>query len=154
MNEKSRRPFDDPLAEHLAWLMDSSIGIGPISIGLDGLIGLIPGLGDVVTSIVSALIVLRALQRGVHHAAIIRMLLNIGIDTLLGSVPIVGDAFDFAYKSNIRNLEIYKQSLSGDRKPLKDWGFIILVVLILLAMIILPILGLIYLGHAITSWLR
>jgi len=134
--------------------MDSSIGIGPISIGLDGLIGLIPGFGDIAGSIISALIVLRALQRGVHHAAIIRMVVNIAIDSLLGSLPIIGDAFDFAFKANIRNLEIYKQSLSGDRQPLRDWGFIILVVVILLAITVLPILGLIYLTHAFTSWLR
>lgn len=150
---KDRR-FDDELAEQIAWLMDSSIRIGPISIGLDGLIGLIPGLGDVVTNLISSLIIVRAMQHGVHKAAILRMLLNLGIDTAVGSVPVVGDFFDFAFKANTKNIQIYRQSLSGERKPHRDWLFIALVVAFLLAMIVLPILGLIYLTQLIFSSLR
>ena len=153
--EESRsRRFDDELAEQLAWLMDSSIGIGSFSIGLDGLIGLIPGLGDVLTNVISAFIVIRAMQHGVHKAAILRMLLNLGIDTVVGSVPVVGDFFDFAYKANTKNIRIYRESLSGDRKPLRDWLFITGVISALLAMIALPILGLIYLIRIIFSWLQ
>jgi len=137
--------FDDPVSEYLAWLMDSSIQIGPISIGLDGLIGMIPGFGDVATNIVSALIIVRAMQHGVHRAAILRMLLNLGIDTLLGFVPIAGDLFDFTYKANVRNVQIYREAMSGTRKPIRDWAFIAMVALFLIAMIVLPILGLIYL---------
>ena len=147
------REFNDRVSEYLAWLMDSSIGIGPVSIGLDGLIGLIPGVGDVATSIVGALIILRAWLHGVHRAAILRMLLNVIFDTLLGSIPVVGDFFDFAFKSNIRNMQIYRESMSGMRNPNKDWAFIVVVVLILLALMILPILGLIYLGKLLASQL-
>jgi hypothetical protein len=125
--------------------MDSSIQIGPISIGLDGLVGMIPGFGDVATNIVSALIIIRAMQNGVHRAAILRMVLNLGIDTLLGSVPVAGDVFDFAFKANMRNVQIYRESMSGTRKPARDWVFIALVTLLLIALIVLPILGLIYL---------
>ena len=134
--------------------MDSSIHIGPVSIGLDGLIGLIPGLGDVVTNIVSGLIIMRALQHGVHRAAILRMLLNLGIDTAVGSIPVVGDFFDFAYKANTRNIQIYRESLSGERKPLRDSLFIALVIAALVAMVVLPVLGLIYLTQLISSSLR
>ena len=148
------RRFDDELARKIAWLMDSSIRIGPISFGLDGLIGLIPGLGDVVTNILSAVIVVRAMQHGVHKAAILRMLLNLGIDTAVGSVPVAGDFFDFAFKANTRNIQIYRQSLSGERKPLRDWLFVTLVIAFLAAMIVLPLLGLIYLTQLIFSWLR
>ena len=148
------RPFDDLLSEQIAWLMDSAIQIGPISIGLDGLIGLIPGFGDVLTNVFSALIVLRAMQHGVHRAAILRMLLNLGIDTAVGSVPIVGDFFDFAFKANTKNMRIYRESLSGERKPLRDWFFVAVVIAVLAAMIVLPILGLIYLVQIISSWLR
>jgi hypothetical protein len=149
--ETEKAAFNDRLSEYLAWLMDSSIGIGPVSIGLDGLIGLIPGLGDVATSIVSALIILRAMQHGVHRAAILRMLLNVGFDTLLGAVPLAGDLFDFAFKSNIRNLQIYRESMSGTRNPSRDWVFIVMVVFVLVVLMILPILGLIYLVKLITS---
>ena len=152
--ERSKSRFDDELAEQVAWLMDSAIHIGPFSFGLDGLIGLIPGLGDVVTNIMSALIIMRAMQHGVHKAAILRMLLNLGLDTAVGSVPVVGDFFDFAYKANTKNLRIYRESLGGERKPHRDWGFIILVSAFLLAMIVLPVLGLIYLAQLIFSSLQ
>jgi hypothetical protein len=143
--------FNDSLSEYLGWLMDSSIQIGPVSIGLDGLIGLIPGLGDVASSIVSGLIVLRAVLNGVHRAAILRMLLNLGFDTLVGSIPLAGDIFDFAFKANIRNLQIYRESMNGSRDHSKDWAFIAIVVAVLLALTILPVLGLIYLVHLMTS---
>jgi hypothetical protein len=143
--------YNDRLSEYLAWLMDSSIQIGPVSFGLDGLVGLIPGIGDVATSIVSGLIILRAIHHGVHRAAILRMLLNVGFDTLLGAVPLAGDLFDFAFKSNIRNMQIYRESMSGTRNPNKDWAFIVLVVFVLVVLMILPILGLIYLVRFVTS---
>jgi hypothetical protein len=148
------RRFDDELAEQIAWLMDSSIRIGPFSIGLDGLIGLIPGLGDVVTNALSSIIVVRAMQHGADRSAILRMLVNMGVDTAVGSIPVVGDVFDFAYKANTKNLRIYRESLSGTRKPLRDWGFIVMVVAILLAMIVLPVLGLIFLVQLVISWLQ
>jgi hypothetical protein len=144
------REFNDPLSEYLAWLMDSSIGIGSVSIGLDGIIGLIPGIGDVATGIVSALIIFRAWLHGVHRAAIFRMMLNVIFDTLLGSIPIVGDFFDFAFKSNIRNMQIYRESMRGTRNPNKDWAFIVGVVLVLIALMILPILGLVYIVRLMT----
>jgi hypothetical protein len=151
-SSKSREPnyyreskFDDPEAEHLAWLMDSSIGLGRFSIGLDAIIGLIPGLGDVLTSLIGSWIVLRAMQAGVHRAAILRMVANLGLDALVGIVPIVGDMFDMAYKANMKNMKIYREAMSGTRAPLKDWGFVAVVVVILLLMLVLPILGIIFL---------
>jgi len=149
--ETEKTAFNDRLSEYLAWLMDSSIQIGPVSFGLDALIGVIPGLGDVTTSIVSALIVLRAVQNGVHRVAIMRMLLNLGFDTLLGMIPLAGDIFDLTFKSNVRNLQIYREAMSGMRNPRKDWAFIAVVVAVLLALMILPILGLIYLVKLIAS---
>ena len=143
------RPFEDPFSEQLAWLMDSSIGVRRYSIGLDALVGLIPGLGDVLTTMVSVLIVGRALQNGVHRSAILRMLLNLGIDTAVGSVPVIGDLFDFAYKANMKNMQIYRESMSGTRAPLKDWAFIALVSVILLLMVLLPLVGLIL----VTQWI-
>jgi len=135
-------PFDDPVSEQLAWLLDSSIGIGPINIGLDGIIGLIPGLGDVITDLMGMLIVVRAMKNGVHRAAILRMVANLAIDTLVGAIPVVGDLFDFAFKANMKNIQIYRESLSGSREPLKDWGFVILVGAILLVLLLVPLVSL------------
>jgi hypothetical protein len=138
-------PQEDPLLEWLAWLMDESIKLGPYKIGIDGFLGLIPGLGDLTGGAVSAVMIARAMQYGVPKSAIMRMVINVGIDSMLGSVPLVGDLFDFVYKSNTRNLEIYRESLRGDRQPVRDWAFVVLVAVLLLAFITLPILGLVYL---------
>jgi len=86
--------------------MDESIRLGPWSIGLDGLLGLIPGFGDMAGAVVSAVIILRAMQSRIARSAIVRMVLNVATDSVVGSVPFLGDIFDFAYKSNVRNVEI------------------------------------------------
>jgi hypothetical protein len=109
---------------HLAYLMDGAIEIGPWSFGLDPLIGLVPGFGDLIGALISLLIVGRAVQAGVPRIAIARMIANIAIDTLVGSIPVFGDAFDFAYKSNLKNLRIYEESLySGNTATARHWGF-------------------------------
>jgi Domain of unknown function (DUF4112) len=143
---KKNRWNDDELLEWLAWLMDESIAIGPWKIGLDGLVGLIPGVGDMAGAAVSAVIILGAAQRGIPRSAVIRMVINVAFDALLGSLPVVGDIFDFAYKSNIRNVQIYRESMVGERRAVKDWAFITLVALVLFVIISLPLVGLIFLG--------
>lgn len=144
-----RRPREyipeDPLIEWLAWLMDESIRLGPLAVGLDGILGLIPGIGDMAGSAVSAVIILRAMRSGIPKSAVIRMVLNVALDTLAGTVPLFGDIFDFAFKSNMYNLRIYREALSGDREPMKDWLFISVVTLVLLAIIVAPFVGLILL---------
>ncbi len=119
-----RLPARDPFAEKLAWLMDSMIPIGRWSIGIDGILGLIPGLGDIAGALIGMLIVLRAVQAGIPRVAIARMMTNIAIDTLVGSIPIFGDAFDFVFKSNIKNLRIYEDALArGKNATARHWGF-------------------------------
>src|SRR5262249_43268828 len=143
-----RRPREyreeDPLIEWLAWLMDESIRIGPWAVGLDGFVGLIPGFGDMAGSVVSALIIARAMQSGIPKSAVIRMVINVALDSLVGAIPFLGDIFDFAFKSNTYNLKIYREALRQDRQPIRDWLFIVFVALILIAIVVLPILGLLY----------
>src|SRR6185369_7597930 len=111
-----RLPANDRWMEQLAQLMDGAIPIGPWKIGLDPLLGLVPGIGDVIGALISMVIVVRAVQMGIPRVAIARMMANIAIDTLIGSIPVVGDAFDFAYKSNFKNLRIYEQALYDRRR--------------------------------------
>jgi len=144
---KKNPPNDDALLEWLAWLMDESIAIGPWKIGLDGLVGLIPGIGDMAGAAVSAVIILGAAQRGIARSAVVRMVINVAIDAFVGSLPLFGDIFDFAYKSNMRNIQIYREALRGERRAIKDWAFIVLVVLVLLVIFLLPLIGLIFLGR-------
>jgi Domain of unknown function (DUF4112) len=85
-------------------------------IGWDGLIGLVPGVGDAVTTLVSLYIVLEARRLGLPIAKLGRMGLNVGVDALLGAVPLVGDLFDVAWKANRRNLKLVLQHLDDARR--------------------------------------
>jgi hypothetical protein len=140
---------EDPFIEWLAWLMDESIRVGPWSIGIDPLLGFIPGLGDMAGAAVSALLISRAMKQGIAKSAVMRMVLNVAIDSLLGAVPFVGDIFDFAYKSNIRNLEIYREALRGDREPVRDWFFVVFITIVTLVVLAIPLIGIFDLGKLI-----
>lgn len=97
----------------LARLMDSSFGIPGTRwrIGLDPLVGLIPGVGDAVGLGASLWIVTEARRLGVPGPAIARMLWNVGLDAVIGTVPVLGDLFDAGYKANQKNLDIIEQAL-------------------------------------------
>lgn len=80
--------------------------------GLDGLIGLIPGIGDAVTGGMALYILLQARRLHLPRHVQARMLANIGIDALVGSVPVLGDVFDIAFKANRRNLDLLRRHLA------------------------------------------
>jgi hypothetical protein len=82
-----------------------------IPFGLDSVVGLIPVLGDIVTAVMGAYMVWEARNLGMSRFQLIRMAANVGIDTALGAVPLVGDAFDFIWRSNSKNLRIIKKHL-------------------------------------------
>lgn len=83
--------------------------------GFDGIIGLIPGFGDLVSSGVSSVIVYQAIQRKVPFYILLAMIANIIIDTAVGAIPVLGDVFDFFWKSNKKNLYLLEH-YSTDRK--------------------------------------
>lgn len=88
----------------LTWLLDNSIQLpGGLKIGLDGLIGLIPGVGDVVGGGLSTWILYQAYKQGVPKTVLARMVVNIFIDTVIGFIPLIGDLFDFIWKANAKN---------------------------------------------------
>jgi hypothetical protein len=129
-----RLPARDPLIVHLAYLMDGVIPIGRWSFGIDPLLGLIPGIGDLIGALISMVIVMRAVQAGIPRIAVARMMANITVDTLVGSIPLLGDAFDFAYKSNLKNLRIYEECLMDRRAAtVRNWGFFIVLALVAVA---------------------
>ena len=137
-------PRRDPLIEQLAHLMDGAIPIGRWSIGLDPLLGLLPGFGDLIGALISMVIVARAVQAGIPRVAVARMTANIAIDTLIGSIPVFGDVFDFAYKANTQNLRIYEEALRDRRTATaRHWGFFITVFAIALVGLAGIVLGLI-----------
>ena len=96
--------------QRLARFMDSSIRLpGGYRIGWDGIIGLIPGFGDVVGLGVSAWIVFGAARLGASRATLARMAANVAIETVVGAVPILGDLFDLAFKANVRNMRLLER---------------------------------------------
>ncbi|MGC1395176.1 MAG: DUF4112 domain-containing protein [Coleofasciculaceae cyanobacterium] len=100
----------------LSRLMDTAIGIPgtKFRIGLDPIIGLIPGAGDLVSTAFSAYIIYLATQIGISSQDLKKMILNIGLEAVVGTVPLVGDLFDAYYKSNIRNLAILEEHLQNE----------------------------------------
>jgi len=92
----------------LAGLMDDRFRIPgtPIRFGLDGILGLVPGVGDGLGAVVSLGIAVVALRHGASLGLAARMLLNILLDMILGSVPLIGDIFDFAWKANRKNIDL------------------------------------------------
>ena len=106
---------DDRLARArtLTNLLDTAVGVPGTSFrfGLDPVLGLIPGLGDVAGAALSGYVVLLASQLGAPTAVIVRMLGNIVIDTVGGTLPVLGDLFDAGWKSNSRNLALLERHL-------------------------------------------
>ena len=105
-------------ARGLARLLDDLVRIPgtSVGIGLDPVIGLIPGLGDVLGGVMSSYILLVAAQEGAPTSVLIRMLGNIAVDSLVGVVPVVGDLFDVGMKSNRRNVDLLERYLGSPRK--------------------------------------
>lgn len=105
----------------LSRLMDTAIRIPVINfrIGLDPIIGLIPGAGDLVSTAFSAYIIFLAARFNLPREVLTRMIFNIALEAVVGSVPLVGDLFDAFYKSNIRNLALLEQHLQVDEPELR-----------------------------------
>lgn len=104
--------YDLESIDRIERVLDSSIPLlGGYRIGIDGIIGLIPGVGDVITGSISTFIVYKAIKMNIPKFIIFKMIINIGIDTVLGSIPIVGDLFDFAWKSNVKNAQLIRQHI-------------------------------------------
>lgn len=93
----------------LSALMDSRFKIFGVRIGLDGIIGLIPVIGDVATTTVSIYIVVRALSMRIPFVVILQMLFNVLVDFIFGAVPILGNIFDFIWKANEKNIILIKR---------------------------------------------
>lgn len=105
----------------LARLLDSAVRVPGTNIrfGLDALIGLVPGVGDLTGAALSSYIVLAAARLGVPPTVLTRMLLNLGVDTLVGTIPLLGDLFDVAFRANLKNaalLERYAREPDAVRK--------------------------------------
>ena len=124
----------------LSKLLDNSIVIPGTGwkIGFDPIVGLIPGIGDLIGAVLSGYIVLEAARAEVPSFTLARMLVNVGIDTLLGAVPAVGDVFDAAWKSNTKNVALLERHLArgpvgGEKRGVA--GTMVLAILVLIVIL-------------------
>ena len=99
--------------DSLAYLLDNSIPIPGTGarVGIDALIGLVPGIGDLAGTAMSAYIVMQAARMGAPASVIARMVLNVGVETVVGSIPFLGDLFDAGWKANARNITLLRGSV-------------------------------------------
>lgn len=124
MADQTPLTVSDPAARAraLGRVLDSAFripGTG-ITVGLDPILGLVPGLGDLAGAVASGYIVLTAARLGAPKAVLARMLLNLGTDTLVGSVPVLGDLFDVGFRANIRNTELLDRHLGQPSTTLRS----------------------------------
>jgi Domain of unknown function (DUF4112) len=123
------------------WLDYAFVLPGGFRFGFAGIIGLIPGIGDVIDALVSLYIVYRAIQLGIPRVSIARMVVNVGIEGAAGSVPFIGDLFDIAFKANRRNYQILRNHMTASRRQSHlDWLFLLGTGLIVTAAVALPII--------------
>ena len=127
----------------LANLLDSAFVIPGTSyrIGLDPIIGLIPGFGDLLSPLFTAGLFWQCRDLRIPKIVQLRMLMNVAIDTFLGIVPVVGDLFDITWKANNMNVALLEQHAFEERGPSRgDWLFVGLMLALLCALAAIPVL--------------
>ncbi len=135
----------------LAKLMDSQFRIPGTTIrfGIDAIIGLIPGIGDIGGLMVSGYMIAVLATNGASGFVLARIILNVLIDTLFGAIPILGDIFDVAFKSNQRNMRLVHQHYLEGRHQGGAWKVIVLFLLLL----VLIFVGIIWFVYSLFSLL-
>ena len=144
--------FADENLELLAHVLDDCFRIPGTSIhfGLDGIIGLVPFLGDILAGLASCIIVIAAWFRGVPYVTLARMVVNLALDVLIGAIPFLGNAFDIAWKANRRNYNLMTRHLrQPHRHTWKDYVFLLGIALVLLIIFAIPVVVVVWLA----TWL-
>lgn len=115
--ERGLDPGVEARVRRLAWLLDNSIPLpGGFRVGVDGVIGLIPGIGDALGAAASSYIIAAAARAGAPASLLLRMTGNVLIETLVGLIPFLGDLFDFAFKANVRNVVLIDRHLRDPQR--------------------------------------
>ena len=135
--------FRDQTLRSLEFVLDELFRVPgtQFRFGIDGIIGLVPGIGDVIAGVVSLIIPLAAWTRGVPVVALLRMAANVVIGVLIGSIPVAGDIFDIFWKANRRNLALLNRHLREPRRHTwRDWIFLAVLACALAAVFAIPLL--------------
>ncbi|MGH7462126.1 MAG: DUF4112 domain-containing protein [Longimicrobiales bacterium] len=141
------RPPDLERLRVLARVMDDAVRVPGtnVRLGLDALIGLIPGLGDVAGGLTNSYIILGAQKLGAPTSVLLRMVWNVLVDTLFGSIPFLGDLFDIGYRANRRNVQLLEKFAANPRGTKRASRAVVALLLVLVALIAI--------GGAILAWL-
>jgi hypothetical protein len=145
----------DARIERMTWLLENLFRVGGRRFGLEPIIGLIPGAGDLVSGALGLAIIVEAMRFRIPRIVVVRMVLNTLLDLAIGAVPFLGDLFDFAFKSNSRNLALFRRyaadpgQATGDQK-----AFVIGVILVVVGAIGLALLAVGWLLNLIADSLR
>jgi hypothetical protein len=124
-------------------LLDSAFRVPGtnMTFGLDPVLGLIPGLGDLTTPFFAGLLLLHAVRMKIPRVVQLRMVMNAGIDLAIGLIPVLGDVFDFGWKANVMNLALLERHAHiGSRPTAGDWLFVLIVLGLLVLAAAVPIL--------------
>lgn len=117
------------VADLVAMILDTAIGIPGtrLRIGLDPLLGLIPGIGDTIVNLIGSGILLVATRLGIQRIVLTRMALNMFVNGTVGAIPVLGDAFSVWFRSNERNAKLLRRHSQGEtiQTTTGDWFFVI-----------------------------
>jgi hypothetical protein len=150
----ARKPVPDTpqirKLQMIAKLMDSQFTIPGTNIrfGLDALIGLIPGVGDLATFSISGVMLVIMAQNGASGFVMARMMLNVLIDTMIGAIPFLGDLFDIGFKANTRNIRLMQEHYLEGRH--RGSAFKVIIPVMLLFFILFCAVG--WLVYKLTVW--
>jgi hypothetical protein len=136
--DNTRRDSAVRRLDALSYVLDNSIPLPGTNrrFGLDAVIGLVPGFGDAAGSLMSAYIVVQAARLGAPASSLVRMLLNVGVEALVGAVPFAGDLFDAWFKANARNVTLLRRELDRPGSTRKSSTGVVLAVILALVLIL------------------
>ncbi|MEZ4987537.1 MAG: DUF4112 domain-containing protein [Saprospiraceae bacterium] len=148
-------PQEEP-SDNLKWLetatrfLDNQFRIPgtDIRFGFDFLVGLIPGVGDIVSMGISGLLVTTMVRKGASGMVVVKMIGNIVLDALAGTIPFLGDIFDLTFRANRRNLNLLKEHYKEGEHQGSAWPVVLLLLLVFMAIFV----GVIYLVWQILRW--
>lgn len=127
--------------DRVSTLLDNRFRIPGTNIrfGADALIGLIPYFGDILSFGISSTLVLTMARKGASGMVLVKMVWNVIVDTLVGSIPILGDIFDVTFRANVRNLNLLKEHYEEGRHQGSAWWVLVLIALVLIGVAALTV---------------